>query len=92
MDEMVTKADLHQFGILLINSIRNVIEHSAENQISEFNPEWLKSKAVRRMLNISAGTLQTLRISGKVSFKKVLGSYYYSRADLQNLFNNESQK
>ena len=36
----------------------------------------LKSKDVRDMLGISAGTLQTLRINGTLAWSKIGGTYY----------------
>jgi len=38
------------------------------------------------MLDISAGTLQNIRVNGKIRYKKVLGSYYYSKSDILKLF------
>lgn len=48
--------------------------------------EWLKSRAARKLLTMSPGSLQNLRVTGQVRFRKVLGSYYYNRADLMKLF------
>lgn len=84
MSEVVTKDDLRQFGLALINEIREIIKADEGEQI---HPEWLKSRVVRKLLDMSAGSIQALRITGKVRFKKVLGSYYYNKIDLQNLFN-----
>lgn len=92
MDNGVTKEDLQQFGTLLIGTIRKIIESHTSPENAPGQPEWLKSRAVRRMLDISPGTLQNLRITGKVRFKKVLGSYYYSRDDLMGLFNENPDK
>lgn len=92
MDNGVTKEDLQQFGALLIGTIRKIIESHASPENDPGQPEWLKSRAVRSMLDISPGTLQNLRITGKVRFKKVLGSYYYSRDDLMGLFNENPDK
>lgn len=85
MSEVVTKDDLRQFGLSLINEIREIVQATDEAQ--QVHPEWLKSKAVRKLMDMSPGSIQALRVTGKVRFKKVLGSYYYNRTDLQNLFN-----
>jgi len=87
MENVVTKDDLRQFGLVLLNDIRQVVEKTNEQQESSLHPEWLKSKVVRRLMDMSAGTLQNLRITGKIRFKKILGSYYYNKSDLLNLFN-----
>ena len=87
MENVVTKDDLRQFGLVLMNDIRQVVENSNEQQGDTLHPEWLKSKVVRRLMDMSAGTLQNLRITGKIRYKKILGSYYYNKVDLLNLFN-----
>lgn len=84
MEDGVTKEDLRQFGMLLIGNIRKMLEGSPEEKNRE--REWLKSRQVRKQLDISAGSLQNLRITGKVRYKKVLGSYYYNSEDITNLF------
>lgn len=92
MDNGVTKEDLQQFGAFLIGTIRKMIEGVSAADKEAVQPEWLKCRAVRKMLDISPGTLQNLRIIGKVRFKKVLGSYYYSKEDLMRLFNENHDK
>ena len=92
MEEIVTKEDLRQFGLLLVDKIQTVIKEMNCTQKESFQPKWLKSKAVRKLLDISAGSVQNLRATQKVRFKKVLGSYYYNREDLEKLFRDEPQK
>jgi hypothetical protein len=89
MEDGVTKEDLRQFGMLLIGTIRKMIEGSKQTEKAEVDVEWLKARVVRKMLDISPGSLQNLRITGKVRFKKVLGSYYYNKEDLIQLFTDE---
>ena len=83
MSEQVTKEDLRQFSLMIIDEIRKLRPEIRKDD----EVEWLKSRAARKMLTISAGSLQTLRITGNVRFRKILGSYYYNRADLLQLFN-----
>ncbi|WP_263361157.1 DNA-binding protein [Flavobacterium collinsii] len=89
MDENITKEDLRQFGLLLQDKMQQIFMQLNCSQNESVDSQWLKSKAVRRLLDISAGSVQNLRISQKVRFKKVLGSYYYNREDLQKLFEDE---
>ena len=86
MENGITKEDLQQFGSLLIDTVRKIIAGAKGEGKETTDPEWLKSRAVRKLLDISPGTLQNLRVTGKVRFKKVLGSYYYSKEDLMRLF------
>ena len=90
MEEIVTKEDLRQFGILLLDSVRTIIQENHREKNELVHPEWMKSKSVRKLLDISAGSVQNLRITQKVRFKKVLGSYYYNKEDLLKLFKDES--
>ena len=89
MNEIVTKEDLRQFGLLLVDKIEAVFKDKDSRRKETLEPEWLKSKAVRKLLDISAGSVQNLRTSQKVRFKKVLGSYYYNKEDLQKLFDDD---
>ncbi|RYJ44316.1 helix-turn-helix domain-containing protein [Flavobacterium beibuense] len=86
MEEGISKEDLRQFGISLLKAVRDLVQPGIESSKPDTEPEWLKSRAVRKLLDISPGTLQNLRINGKVRFRKVLGSYYYNKPDLMELF------
>ena len=89
MNEIVTKEDLRQFGLLLVDKIQAVFKDTDSGRKETLEPEWIKSKSVRKLLDISAGSVQNLRTSQKVRFKKVLGSYYYNKEDLQKLFDDD---
>lgn len=85
----ITKDDLRQFRLILIQDIEKIIDNripvsSPEN---EHSIDWLRSKAIRKIMNISPATLQNLRITGKIRYTKIMGSYYYSKSDLMLLFN-----
>jgi hypothetical protein len=82
MSDFITKDDLRQFSLLIIDEIKKLKQEPEK----EKDLEWLKSRAARKLLSMSAGSLQNLRITGKVRFKKIMGSYYYNRADLLKLF------
>lgn len=92
MEEIITKEDLRQFGLQLLDKMRIIVQETTPAQTELVQPEWLKSKAVKKLLDISAGSVQNLRVTQKVRFKKVLGSYYYNKEDLQKLFNDEPDK
>lgn len=89
MSEAVTKEDLRQFSLLLFDKIESLFKNTNLVKNHTDDPEWLKSKAVRKLLDISAGSVQNLRMTQKVRFKKVLGSYYYNKEDLIKLFSDE---
>jgi len=88
MNNNITKDDLRQFSLMLVEQFKKIIENNKEE--NNLNPEWLKSRMVKKLTDMSAASLQNLRISGKVRSKKVLGSYYYNKSDLMNLFNDKN--
>ncbi len=88
--ENITKEDLTIFKIEIIKELKRVVrEEIPKNLIVENDFGWLRSKSVRKIMNIAPATLQNLRISGKIRYKKVMGSYYYNKKDIQNLFESE---
>ncbi|WP_235528470.1 helix-turn-helix domain-containing protein [Pedobacter sp. Leaf194] len=47
--------------------------------------KWLRSNEVRKLLGISAGTLQTLRNNRTLSFTKIGGTMYYSMEEINKV-------
>ncbi|MDP9077737.1 MAG: helix-turn-helix domain-containing protein [Bacteroidota bacterium] len=78
--EVVTKEDLQIFRQDLLNDIKSLLGKS-DPQVKE----WLKAAEVRKLLKISAGTLLTLRATGKLQYSKVGGTYYYRYLDIQSM-------
>jgi Helix-turn-helix domain len=76
--EVITKEDLNEFRKLLMNDIKEIIQGKAQKQ-------WLKSNEVRKLLNISPGTLQNMRINGTLSYTKIGGIIYYSYNDIDKV-------
>ncbi|WP_413514163.1 DNA-binding protein [Myroides odoratus] len=83
MENQITKEDLRLFAQTIIGELKELLT----KQSKEISPEWVKAKVARQILSISPASLQTLRISGKLQYRKILGSYYYNRKDIMNLFN-----
>ena len=84
--EVVTKDDLQQFRIQLINDIRQLI--GSEEKTS--GKQWLKNAEVKKILNISSNTIQRLRIAGKLRSSKIGGVHYYRYADIEKMLNEGS--
>ena len=70
--EVVTKEDLQLFRIQLLDDFKKMLSGISQK---EEPLEWVKSGQVRKILNVSPGTLQNLRISGKLTPKKINKSY-----------------
>lgn len=92
MNDMITKEDLRQFGLELLGNIGALMAQTKEVQGEIVEQEWIKSKQVRTLMNMSPGSVQNLRVTQKVRFKKILGSYYYNKVDLLKLFTDERHK
>ena len=92
MSDWITKDDLRQFQILLLHEIGTMIKEVNKNCGDETETEWLKSRAIRRIMDISPGTLQNLRVTRKVRVRKVMGSYYYNKSDVMKLFDGKDDE
>ena len=78
--EILTKQDLNDFRTLLLDDIREIFQNKTEQ-----TKQWLKSSEVRKLLNISPGTLQTLRINKTLFYTKIGGIIYYPYKDIEKL-------
>lgn len=81
-NELLTKDDFERFKKELFAELK------------KFNPsrqhgipvkEWLKSCEVRKLLGISPGTLQNLRVNGTLPYTKIGSLMYYRYEDIRNL-------
>ena len=80
--QIITLEDLNEFRNLLLNDLKEIIQSKPQQ-----TKQWLKSNEVRKLLNISPGTLQNLRINGTLSYTKIGGIMYYNHADIDKLLN-----
>lgn len=84
--EILTKEDLQQFRFQLLEDLKNMLQHSEQRA----EKKWLRSSEVRKLLNISPGTLQNLRVNGKLHPSKIGGIMYYSHDEIERLLNNQN--
>ena len=77
-NQLVTLDDLEKFRVTLMMDIRCMLEAP----LSKSPKRGLKSNEVRKLLNISGGTLQTLRNNRKLPFTRVGGLIYYDAAEI----------
>lgn len=78
--EIITKEDLQSFRTQLLSDLKHLIGQRQPEQ-----KQWLKSFEVRKLLKISPGTLQTLRINGTLRFTKISSILYYNYEDIQKI-------
>lgn len=81
-EQLITMEDLNEFRSLLLNDLKGIIQSKTLQQ-----KQWLKSNEVRKLLNISPGTLQNLRINGTLTYTKIGGIMYYDQTDIEKLLN-----
>lgn len=75
--ELITRDDLKQFKSELILEIKQIFKPETAH-----SKQWLRSAEVRKLLKISAGTLQNLRINGTLPFRKMGSIIYYAYNDI----------
>ena len=78
--ELVTKEDLKELENNLLNAIK-LINKPGQGEVKK----WLKSVEARKLLNISPGTLQNLRINGTLRYTKIGGIMYYKLEDIKKI-------
>ena len=71
--EVITREDLNDFRFQLLEDLKEIVQSSTPQKKS-----WLKGTEVRKMLNISPGTLQNLRTNGSLPFTRMGGIIYYN--------------
>ncbi|MBD1421016.1 helix-turn-helix domain-containing protein [Sphingobacterium chuzhouense] len=84
--ELITREDLKAFKEELLAEIR---QHIGTGQPQ--HRQWLKSSEVRKLLNISPGTLQNLRINGTLRYTKIGGMMYYRLEDINRMLEGGEQ-
>lgn len=79
--EFLTTDDLHEFKIELFAELRKLINQSQGASAKK----WLRSGEVRKLLGISPGTLQNMRVNGTLPYARMGGVLYYDAQDIQNM-------
>ena len=78
---IITTEDLQQFKQELIDEIKELLSENSGLSTKK----WLKSPEVRKLLSISPGTLQNMRVNGTLPFTKIGGVIYYDYQDIQKM-------
>jgi Helix-turn-helix domain len=79
--QILTTDDLREFKVELIDEIGKLLRQNGIQPVKK----WLKSREVRKLLNISPGTLQTMRVNRTLTFSKIGGVIYYEYNDIQKM-------
>lgn len=79
--DLITKEDLELFKSELFAKLEAILLPGKPEPAKKL----LRSKDVRKMLDISSGTLQTLRTNGSLPFTKVGKIPYYKASDINKI-------
>ncbi|GGK48474.1 MULTISPECIES: helix-turn-helix domain-containing protein [Flavobacteriaceae] len=71
--KIITPEDLNEFKVDLLSDIKELICKKSKAP----EKKWLKSPEVKKLLGLSSGTLQNLRINGTLPYTKIGGVIYY---------------
>ena len=85
-DQLLTIGDLEDFKNALFDEMKNLLRETSGHQTKK----WLRSSEVRKMLGVSPGTLQNLRINRMLAFSKVGGIVFYKYEDIISLLEKHS--
>ena len=85
--EIITKEDLNSFRMELLKDIQEIL-------VKEVKPpkKWLKTGEVKKILQVSLGTLQTLRVNGTLRYTKIGGIVYYDSEHLQKMLDENASE
>ena len=84
--DFVTKEDLNEFRLVLLTDLTRLLKRAEPSQ------PWLKSYEVRKLLKISAGTLQRLRAKGVLPYSRIGGMFLYKYEDVQKMIEQRVEK
>jgi hypothetical protein len=87
--EIITQEDLQKFRLQLLEDLTRIMTGAVRPQS---NKEWLRRSEVRKMLGISHGTLQNLRVKKILPHRKIGGLMYYKYQDLLKLLEGGEKK
>ena len=87
--EIITQEDLQKFRLQLLDDLTRILSGGVQSQSTK---EWLRSSEVRKMLGISHGTLQNLRIKNILPYRKIGGLMYYKHQDILRLLEGSEEK
>ena len=83
---VVTMDDLIQFKEEFFQELKKLLG-STQNQNNDL---WIKTPELKKLLKISHGTLQNLRINGTIPYTKIGGIIYYNKQEILKII--ESNK
>jgi hypothetical protein len=68
------------------------IKKMLDGHLNKTSKRWLKSNEVKKLLGISAGTLQALRNNRKIPFTRIGRLIFYDAAEIDNILAIQEKK
>ncbi len=84
--EIITTDDLREFKMELLDEIKKLLKTSS----TAGTKKYLKSAEMMKLLNVSSGTLQTLRINGTLPYAKIGGIIFYDAEEIYKVMGENS--
>ncbi len=78
---LITTEDLRDFKIELLEEFKTIINTSEKFE----SKKYIKSAEIRKLLKVSPGTLQTLRINGTLPYTKIGGIILYDVVEVHKI-------
>jgi DNA-binding transcriptional MerR regulator len=79
--QLITSEDLITFKQELLTEFEKLFKSYS----TSMQRRWLKAHQVRKLLNISIGTLQTLKSNGILPYTKIGGVHFFDYEDIQRI-------
>ena len=86
--EIITTDDLRDFKLEMLEEFKKIFKSHASTKTKKY----LKSNEVMELLQVSPGTLQTLRINGTLPYTKIGGIIYYELEEIQKVMEDNKVK
>ncbi|MGX5854408.1 helix-turn-helix domain-containing protein [Dyadobacter jiangsuensis] len=80
--QLVTVADLEKFKEQMLSEMRRLLTGGG----TQHAKQWLKSREVRKLLDVSPGKLHAMRVSRQLAFMRIGGVIYYDRVEIEKMF------
>lgn len=85
---IITTDDLREFKSELLEDFKKLLQSNPSTQTKKY----LKSSEIMELLQVSPGTLQTLRINGTLPYTKIGGIIYYETEEIQKVMDENKVK
>lgn len=82
--KIITTDDLREFKMELLEDIKKLLVNQSNGKLKKY----LKSSEIMDLLQISPGTLQTLRVNGTLPYIKIGGIIFYDSEEVQKVMDN----